>query len=454
MTTQKHWACRVAAVALVAIVAFGAILAAKPTTAKADWVKYKGAYYYQYANGTWAKNTWVQYKGTWYYIGSDYKVATNSWVQYDGSWYYLGKDGKVVTDSWVNYKGSWYYVYESGEVVIDDFVWYNDACYYFGADGKLVIGSWINYWGSYCYAGSDGKLVTNKFFTYNNAWYYLNEYGWLVRDSSVLYNGTIYTFDVDGKLIGAEPAGEPVTIEPQVLLDSPDLKVTATGFMGYMVGDGPELYLTIENNTDNYYELRFENVCVNGWQLSTSYGVDADAGVTETFVWFDIDELKKCDITQVADIEFDLSVYDVDEEQVVYARDNVLIETSAAATYVQTYDESGVVILDQDGIKLVAKGLTEGEVGSKGFGLYISNESGHDIAINPEDTKVNGIEISAYSFGRCIPGKHAMSAVLVWGFDLEEAGITDIYQMVTRLKIFDNETYEELVTTPLITLNF
>ena len=475
MATHKQWGKRVVAFALAAIVALGAFLATKPTTAKADWVKYQGAYYYRYDNGTWAKNAWVQYKGTWYYIGSDYKaasntwaqyggswyylgkdgkVATDTWVQYDESWYYLGKDGKVATDTWVNYKGSWYYVYDSGEAVIDDFIWYEDECYYFGADGKLVIGSWIEYWGSYYYAGKDGKLVRNKAFTYEGAWYYLDENGWLVCDWSILHNGTIYRFGPDGKLIGTEPAGEPITVEPKTILDTPYFKVTVTGIMGYMVGEGPELYLTVENKTDKVYELHFEEVCVNDWQLNVGFGIDANPGVSKTSICLSNESLEKCGIDQVAKIEFALSVHDPETEEDVYSPDHVAILTSAAATYVQKYDESGTVVYDQGGYKLVVKGYAEDELDNKGIELYIHNATDRDIFVGMTSTKVNGIPLESFSFTSCLSGKHALDNILFLSFDLEDAGITDIHQITTAFEILDSETYEVCVTTPVVTLNF
>ena len=496
MATQKQWAQRLAAVALAAVVAFGAILAAKPTTAKADWVNYQGAYYYRYNNGTWAKNTWIEYKGAYYYIGSDYKALTNSWVNYKGSyyyvgndgkaladtwvnykgsyyyvgkdgkaladtwvnyddsWYYLGKDGKAVSDSWVNYKGSWYYVYESGEAVAEDFIEYKGALYYFGADGKLVTGSWIEYWGAYYYAGEDGKIVTNKAFEYKGDWYYLDENGWLVCDWSILYNGKIYYFDASGKLADVQPAGDPVTVERQVILDTPSFKVTVTGLMGYIVGAGPELYLSVENKTNNDYELHVDDICVNGWQLSFGFGLDAGPGITETSIEFDKNELAQCNITKLAEIEFKLSIYDPETEEHVYTLDHVDIKTSAADTYVQTYDENGTVVFDQDGVKLVAKGYVEDEYGDKGFTLYIYNTTDHGVTVGLTDTKVNGIPLESYRFGSCLPGKHKLDDITFLGFELEEAGITDIHEITTAFEITDNDTYEVYATSPVVTLNF
>ena len=496
MAMQKQWIRRLAVAALAAVIAFGAILAAQPTAAKAAWVRENGAYYYRNDNGTLAKNAWIKYNGAYYYVGKDGKAVANTWVKYNGayyyigkegkalanSWvkyngayyyvgkdgkavantwvkyndtyYYIGKEGKALADTWVNYKGSWYYLYETGEVVVNDFIMYKGSYYYFGEDGKLAVSKLIEYWGAHYYAGKDGKLITDKFVQYGGDWYYFDASGWLVTDWSVLYNGTIYYFGPDGKLVSTQPAGDAATVEPQVILDTASFKITVTGLMGYMVGEGPELYLTIENKTEVMHELHIEEVCVNGWQLNYGVTIDAYPGTTESSIVFDRKNLEKCGITQLAQIEFRFSVFNPETEEDIYTRDHVEIQTSVAETYVQEYDESGTVVCDQDGLKVVVKGYAENEFGDKGISVYVHNTTGHYVSVNFANTQVNGIDVDPLTFVACMDGKHALGDMMILSFDLEELGITDIHQIVTAFEIRDYYTYELYGTTPVVTLNF
>ena len=67
--------------------------------------------------------------------------------------------------------------------------------------------------------------------------------------------------------------------------------------------------------------------------------------------------------------------------------DAITVETSAAATYTETIDDSGEVFYDSDGIKIVGKGLSSDDsIFGPGLIIYIENNSDTDRTVQVRDS--------------------------------------------------------------------
>lgn len=175
---------------------------------------------------------------------------------------------------------------------------------------------------------------------------------------------------------GSESAAEEnaVTLDETVIYDGNDIKITATGIKEDSFF-GPELNLLIENNGTQNIVVQPDYCLVNGYKMYGLMSSDVAAGKknNDTMV-FSGSTLKACGIDQIADIRLRLTVSDSDSWMPLFKTDEITLQTSAAGTYTQTYDDSGEVIYDTNGIKVVAKSADDEFLG-KGVVFYLENNT-------------------------------------------------------------------------------
>ena len=245
-----------------------------------------------------------------------------------------------------------------------------------------------------------------------------------------------------------------ITVDEIVLLDQNDIKITATGMEdGFM---GTELKVLIENNGSKSVTVQTRNSCVNGYMVETMISSEVAAGkkVNDSIVFY-TSELKDCGIDTFATMEFSFHIFDSETWDTVLDSENIVVNTSAAATYVQEYDDSGDVIFEQDGIKIVAKGVSSKDsIFGPGLILYIENNSDKNITVQARDTSVNGFMIDTVMSDDIIVGKKAITALTFFSSSLEENGIDKIEDMEFILHIFDMDTWNTIVDTDVISLTF
>lgn len=143
---------------------------------------------------------------------------------------------------------------------------------------------------------------------------------------------------------------ETATIEEQVLYDENDIKITATGLdIGIF---GTDLNLLIENNSDTNYTVQSRNTSVNGFMIEPMMSVDVAAGKKAndqlTFVASDFEE---CGIETIANIELSFHIFDTETWEETIDSNMISIDTSIADSYEQPVDDSGEVLLDNNGVK-------------------------------------------------------------------------------------------------------
>lgn len=245
-----------------------------------------------------------------------------------------------------------------------------------------------------------------------------------------------------------------VTIEETVLVDQDGIKITATGMDSNLFG--PELNILIENNTDTNLTFQVRNSSVNGYMADTMMSQEVASGKkSNTEITFTANGLKECGIDTFANMEFSFHIFTTENWDTYLDTDIITVETSAAATYTQTVDDSGTVFYDQDGIKIIGKGLSSNDsIFGPGLILYIENNSDKNFTVQVRDTSVNGFMIDTSMSQEVIVGKKAITAVTFFSTSLEDNGITDIESIETSFHVFDTENWDTIVDTDPITINF
>lgn len=254
---------------------------------------------------------------------------------------------------------------------------------------------------------------------------------------------------------GSESAAEEnaVTLDETVIYDGNDIKITATGIKEDSFF-GPELNLLIENNGTQNIVVQPDYCLVNGYMMYGLMSSDVAAGKknNDTMV-FSGSTLKACGIDQIADIRLRLTVIDGDSWMPLFKTDEITLQTSAAGTYTQTYDDSGEVIYDTNGIKVVAKSADDEFLG-KGVVFYLENNTDRHVVVNGENISVNGYMMTDLFYADLAPQSHAVDILTLLSSDLQNNVIDTIEEVDLTLRITDDDSYENIDTTSPITLHF
>ncbi len=253
-----------------------------------------------------------------------------------------------------------------------------------------------------------------------------------------------------------EESKETVTVAEQVLYDANNVKITATGLSEDDSWFGTSLTLLIENNSDQSLTIQARDANVNGYMVNTSMSANVAAGMkANDSLIFETSGLEECGIEQIATMEFSFTMLNSDTFETVFDSDMITVNTSIAEGYTQTYDDSGNVLLDANGIKIVGKGLsTDDSFWGPGVILYIENNSDQNITVQTRDTSVNGFMVTSTISESVLVGKKAITAVQFYDTDLESNGITDITNVNLSFHVFNTESWDAILDSDPIEITF
>ena len=208
------------------------------------------------------------------------------------------------------------------------------------------------------------------------------------------------------------------TVEETVIADTSGVKVTlkSLGREYY-----PYLTLNIENSGAKDVAVSFNPLTVNGFQSQTDFAVETDegeeytpyvtvkAGVSADYkLGFNGTDMNYQHMSEIAQIGFVTRISDPDTNQLISSQ-KAVVNTSAYGSFDYSYDESGETAYDDNGIKLVYKGLSDDGLHDPMF--YINNQSEKDIVINVKDFKLNGTKAEGVFGAEVFSGCRALNPI-------------------------------------------
>ncbi len=113
-------------------------------------------------------------------------------------------------------------------------------------------------------------------------------------------------------------------------------------------------------------------------------------------------------MAEIAQIGFVTRISDPDTNQLISSQ-KAVVNTSAYGSFDYSYDESGETAYDDNGIKLVYKGLSDDGLHDPMF--YINNQSEKDIVINVKDFKLNGTKAEGVFGAEVFSGCRALNPI-------------------------------------------
>ncbi len=250
------------------------------------------------------------------------------------------------------------------------------------------------------------------------------------------------------------PAAE-ATIKETVLLDESGIKITAKSLSTDGLF-GPELKLLIENNSGKDLTIQGRGVSVNGYMVDTMMSVEVVNGkkANDSLTILKAD-LESCGIETIADLEFSFHIFTTSDWETYLDTPKIQLKTSAAETYAYTFDDSGDVAYEGNGLKIVVKGLSKDDsLLGPGIIVYIANSSDKDLTVQTRDISINGFMVDAMFSPEVMAGKHAVDTITFLSTDLEENDITTIQTVELSFHVFETASWDTVVDTEVVTINF
>ena len=245
-----------------------------------------------------------------------------------------------------------------------------------------------------------------------------------------------------------------ITVAETVLYEADGVKVTATGYEdGWM---GPEIKILVENDSSKNVLVTSASVSANGYMMPTaSLYAEVAAGkkANETLSIMS-SELDQSGIEMLAELQFYLQIQDPETWETITTPD-LLTLTTSAAPYDQPVDDSGDVLYDSDGIRIICKGLKQDIIWDGTVVFYMENNSGKEISVYAENVSVNGFMQDVGLWSDLRPSTKIIDGMSMIDLsDLEIENIDQIENIEFNLRIVDANTWEDIVTTDVLTLNF
>ena len=245
----------------------------------------------------------------------------------------------------------------------------------------------------------------------------------------------------DGESSSVEqiPDGE-ITIAETVLYEAEGVTITATGYEESW--SGPQIKIVVENDTKQNLLVTVQSLSVNGYMMPTAslYAQVAAGKKTNDAISLLSSELEQAGIDTIANLQFYLKIADSD---------------TSAAGYQQPVDDSGEVLYEENGIRIISRGLQQSPIWDGTLVFLMENNSGEPITISAENVSVNGFmeDVSLWSDlrdgTRLIDGMYLLDLS-----DLKLESIEDVENIELNFRIIHSDTWDEIVTTDVISLSF
>lgn len=248
---------------------------------------------------------------------------------------------------------------------------------------------------------------------------------------------------------------EQVEVEEQILFDQDEIKITLKSLKDDGMF-GPSLQVLVENDSEQPITVQTRDSSVNDLMIETMFSCDVVPGKkANDSITFMSSDLKNSGVTTIQNIEFKFHAFNSDTWDGILDSDTIIIKTSADQSYVQDYDDSGVLVLDENGIKIVMRKVNSSDSfwGADVY-VYIENNSGDDITIQTRDVSINGFMVSPIFSSEIVAGKKVYDTITFFESDLLDNDITSIDNMELNFHIFESKSWDAILDTQMIEVTF
>lgn len=242
------------------------------------------------------------------------------------------------------------------------------------------------------------------------------------------------------------------TIDEQVLFEYDDIKLTAISIEEDWLG--PQLKILIENNSDKNITVELDAIAVNDCMVSAWLYEDVGPG-KKSNATFDIwsSKLSDAGISNIGKIDMYFRIIDSDNFNEIYESSEVEIRTSLYDVMDGEIDDIGEEMVNQNGIKIIGKGVSNDLIWGDGVVVYIENNTDRNIVVTTDDLSVNGFMVTGFLYQSVRPGKKAIESIILSSSDLEDNGIESIEELSLSFEVYDEDTYHTIIKTDEMSFN-
>lgn len=239
-----------------------------------------------------------------------------------------------------------------------------------------------------------------------------------------------------------------------VLYDANGVTVTAQ----WQDGDpcGESIPILVQNTTKQDLAVSTDWVYVNGFFSEYTF-VYCEAPAEKTsvgYLWVDGEDLRSAGIETVAELIFRLDIYDTENYEDIDDGPVITFSCAAPDDFVQPVDDSGDLLYQQDGIRVIYKGCTQESCEDGELLFFLENNTDETVQFYVEGAYVNGGEAPIYLWMELIPGTRGIADAAL--YQLAEEGlesIKDIETLELSLGIAIGENWDSWVQTDLLTVD-
>lgn len=246
-----------------------------------------------------------------------------------------------------------------------------------------------------------------------------------------------------------DPSDTDFSMEEQTLLEHEGVTVKAISWDS----DTSSLKVQAQNTSDQDYIIQFSNTSINNYMMEPIFSLNVNANSqAEKNAEFNPSDLSDCGIKNVAQIQMKVNLLDAISFDTLYSSDYATVQT-AASMEEQSDNESGEVLYNQDGLKLISRGFIDDPDWGKLWKVYISNDTDDDLVFYTPTITLNGNTLDVL-FSVTVPaGKRAVGVMTIFQEDLDTYQIADIISASLTLQLQNPETFETLRTIENISLD-
>ncbi len=246
-----------------------------------------------------------------------------------------------------------------------------------------------------------------------------------------------------------------VNVEEQTLLDQDGIVITLKSLEQDGLF-GPALKVLIENNSEKLITVQTRDSSINGIMADTIFSSDiAPNKKGNDEITFMQSDLEQAGISMIQDIELKFHIFDSDTMDGIIDSDLISIKTTADPKYEQAYDDSGEMVLEEKGFKIVMKRVdSEESFWGADVYVYIENNTDEDATIQARDVSINGFMIDPIFSSDVSAGKKAYDAITFLESDLSDNDISIIDEMELSFHIFQADGWDAIFDSPKISVTF
>lgn len=184
------------------------------------------------------------------------------------------------------------------------------------------------------------------------------------------------------------------------------------------------IFMTIHNDTEQDISVSADWFSVNGYMYAYGMYQDLKAGDSvQTSLIFYEDELEKAYITEVAQVEFVLNVYDADSYEDIITGEVITVETEIADSYDQPVSAYGWELYNDGSVYVLIRDMQMDGHGDCQLEVHMENLSGSTASVYVEGVWVNGQEVSGHLWSTLRPDKRDVDSIYL--YEMDRLGITD-----------------------------